>query len=75
MNYCIFIDRKKLRHKMATVFGDNIHILSLDLQEMLFDDLVTAFENRVKVLKWVQSDVPIELVKSVDTRRSKLEIH
>jgi hypothetical protein len=66
MNHCILIDRKKLRHKMATVFGDNIHILSLDLQEMLFDDLVTAFENRVNVLKWVQSDVPIELVKSVD---------
>jgi hypothetical protein len=59
-------ERNKLRLKMATVFGENIHMLSADLQELLLDDLVTAFENRVKVLSKVQSDVQIEVAGSVD---------
>jgi hypothetical protein len=59
-------DKKKLRLKIATVLGENIKMLSVDLQEMLLDDLVTAFENRVKVLSKVQSDVQIEVVGSVD---------
>ena len=59
-------DKKKLRLKIATVLGENIRMLSVDLQEMLLDDLVTAFENRVKVLSKVQSDVQIEVVGSVD---------
>ena len=41
-------DKKKLRLKIATVLGENIKMLSVDLQEMLLDDLVTAFENRLK---------------------------
>ncbi|TRO43576.1 hypothetical protein E2P30_02545 [Candidatus Bathyarchaeota archaeon] len=59
-------DRNKLRLKMATVLGDNIQMLSEELQEILLDDLVTAFENRVKVLSKVQSDVQIEVAGSVD---------
>ena len=59
-------DRNKIRIKMAAVLGDNIKMLSAELQEMLLDDLVTAFENRVKVLSKVQSDVQIEVVGSVD---------
>jgi hypothetical protein len=59
-------DKKKLRLKIATVLGENIKMLSVDLQEMLLDDLVTAFENRVKVLSKVQSDVQIEVAGSVD---------
>jgi hypothetical protein len=58
--------RKKLRLKMAAVFGENMNMLSVDLQEILLDDLVTAFENRVKVLSKVQSDVHIEVAGSVD---------
>lgn len=66
MDQCVSNERNKLRRKMSSVFGDNIQMLSVDLQEMLFDDLVTAFEDRVKVLKRAQLDVKIELVKSVD---------
>lgn len=57
--------RSKLRLKMATVFGKNIRMLSSDLREILLDDLVTAFENRVKVLSKGQSDVQIEVAGSV----------
>jgi hypothetical protein len=53
-------DRKKLMHKMTAVFGENIQMLSVDLQEILLDDLVTAFENRLEVLNRVKSDFEIK---------------
>ena len=42
--------RKELEAKMATLFGENIKGLSTELQEILLDDMVTAFENRLNVL-------------------------
>ncbi len=43
-------DRKDLEAKMATVFKENIEELSTELQKILLDDMVTAFENRLNVL-------------------------
>jgi hypothetical protein len=43
--------RKELETKMATVFGEKIKELSAELQEILIDDVVTAFENRLIVFK------------------------
>ena len=37
--------------KMAQVFEGKILSLSTDLQKILIEDLVTVFENRLKVLK------------------------
>lgn len=42
--------RKELKHQMAAVFSEKIQTLSPDLQDVLLDDLVTAFENRLSVL-------------------------
>jgi DNA-binding PadR family transcriptional regulator len=42
--------RKELEAKMATIFRENIKGLSTELQEILLDDMVTAFENRLNVL-------------------------
>ena len=42
--------RKELEAKMATVFGEKTKNLSTELQRILLDDMVTAFENRLKVL-------------------------
>jgi hypothetical protein len=42
--------RQELEAKMASVFGEKIKELSTELQKILLDDLVTAFENRLKVL-------------------------
>jgi hypothetical protein len=42
--------RKDLEAKMATIFKEKIAILSTELQEILIDDMVTAFENRLNVL-------------------------
>ncbi len=42
-------DRDELEAKMAEVFGNELKELSTELQEILIDDMVTAFENRLKV--------------------------
>jgi hypothetical protein len=42
---------KALKAKMAQALNDDIKHLSKDLQDILLDDLVTTFENRLTVLK------------------------
>jgi len=43
-------DRKELEAKLANVFDEEINDLSTELREILLDDMVTAFENRLNVL-------------------------
>jgi len=43
-------NRKRLKNKMAETFNDHIRTLSPGMQEILLDDLITAFENRFKIL-------------------------
>ena len=43
-------DRKELESKLANVFDTEINGLSTELREILLDDMVTAFENRLNVL-------------------------
>lgn len=47
--------RKALASKMGQVFQENIKMLTKEMQEMLFDDLVTAFLNRLDVLNRAKS--------------------
>jgi hypothetical protein len=42
--------RKELEAKLAGVFTEKMGGLSTELQGILLDDLVTAFENRINVL-------------------------
>jgi len=42
--------RRELEAKMSKVFKQNIKGLSAELQKILLDDLVTAFQNRINVL-------------------------
>ena len=42
--------RKELETKMAKVFKENMKGISAELQKILLDDLVTAFQNRINVL-------------------------
>jgi len=46
--------RKELEAKLAKVFKENIKGLSAELQKILLDDLVTAFQNRINVLMRAQ---------------------
>jgi hypothetical protein len=43
-------DRKQLEAKLADAFQDKIDGLSTELRDILLDDMVTAFENRLNVL-------------------------
>ncbi len=43
-------DRKELEAKLENVFQEKIGELPTELREILLDDMVTAFENRLNVL-------------------------
>jgi hypothetical protein len=43
-------ERKEIEAKLANVFDEEINCLSTELREILLDDMVTAFENRLNVL-------------------------
>ena len=58
-------NRKEMRLKMAAVLSEKIQMLSADLQEILIDDLVTAFENRLEILNKVQPTVTLEVSEGV----------
>ena len=58
--------RKELRLKMARVFSDETQMLSIDLQNIFFDDLATAFENRLKVLAKEQPNLAFEVISGVE---------
>jgi hypothetical protein len=47
--------RKVLRNKMAEVFNDEIKALPAEVQYILLDDLVTAFENRLSIFSQAKS--------------------
>ena len=44
------INRKALKSKMAETLNDEIRTLPAGMQEILVDDLVTSFQNRVKIV-------------------------
>jgi len=52
-NQVILESRTALERKITQVFNDKISDLSSELQRILIDDMVTAFENRLNVLKRV----------------------
>ncbi len=47
-------NRKQLKNKMTEALNGNIKALSSEMQEILIDDLITAFENRYEVLSGAQ---------------------
>ena len=51
-------NRKDLEEKMTKIFNAKITGLSTELQEILLDDMVTAFENRLNVLNAAQAKGP-----------------
>ena len=49
--------RKVLKNKMAEALNEDIKMLSAGMKDLFLDDLITAFESRVKVLNQAQSNV------------------
>ncbi len=48
-------DRKQLENKIMETFKNETNTLSQEMQRILADDLVTAFENRLATLIGIQS--------------------
>jgi hypothetical protein len=46
--------RKELENKLAKVLKGSMKELSTELQKIMLDDLVTAFQNRINVLNRAQ---------------------
>ena len=59
-------NRNELKPKMASVFRKEIQELPTELQGILLNDLVTAFENRLNVLNRAQSTVKLEMAECVE---------
>jgi len=66
-NQTIAKSRKELELKLKAALSDKIQMLSKELQHVLLDDLVTAFENRLNVLNRTQTNIQfsIELTECV----------
>lgn len=64
-------DRKQIEAKMTSVFSESIQSLPKELQRILVDDIVTAFENRFQVLNRVQNSriCQIQIVQDEDYQR------
>ena len=47
-------NRKKIQKMMLEAFNDELSILTPELQSILADDMVTAFQNRLLILQKIQ---------------------
>ena len=51
-------DKREIEAKLANVFSEEINELSTESREILLNDMVTALENRLKVLINVARKTP-----------------
>jgi hypothetical protein len=65
-------NRKELKNKMAKVLGNKIQTLSLGMQDILLDDLITAFESRIIVLNQAQSSLQCVIDFGVEVKNEQL---
>jgi len=49
-------EREKIQKVMAKTFQNELQILNYDMQSILIDDMITAFFNRLSVLKKAQAE-------------------
>jgi len=47
--------RENLENKLIDAFKDEMSMLSEELQQILADDLITAFRNRITVFQRIQT--------------------
>lgn len=57
MNHKKNKNREQIKNKMSQALTEHINTLSTEMQDILLDDLVTAFESRFEVLNNAQLNV------------------
>ena len=55
--------RENLENKLIDAFKDEMNALSKELQQILADDLITAFQNRVTVFRRIQAKTKLLTLK------------
>ena len=60
--------RKALKIQVSRALNDEIKGLSTDMQDVLIDDLITAFESRFAVLNKAESKVQLNLESNMIDR-------
>jgi hypothetical protein len=65
-------DRKDLKSKMAKALNNQINPLSTQLRDILLDDLITAFENRLAVLEPQETNVEYMVCDSMKVCNQKI---
>lgn len=68
MKYSARRNQKEIKTKMAAVLDADLKLLSNDLQKILIEDMVTAFKNRLSILKNMQkaNNYSVELERVAD---------
>jgi hypothetical protein len=61
-------NRKQLQAKLGTILNDKIQSLSLEYRDILLDDMVTAFENRLTALSRTQSNIQMRFQMESDLK-------
>lgn len=65
--------RKELENKILALLSEAMQPLSKELQMMLADDLVTAFESRFKVLNRAQTPMEFYVETGSEIERQLIE--
>jgi len=52
---CASSQRENLENKLIDAFKDEMNTLSEELQQILAEDLITAFRNRITVFQRIQT--------------------
>jgi hypothetical protein len=72
MKKTMITKRKALKNKMAEALHSNITTLSSEMKDILLDDLITAFQNRLKVLN--QSPLNVQFLADNEIQVSQLGV-
>ncbi|MBT8171510.1 hypothetical protein KJN74_01385 [Candidatus Bathyarchaeota archaeon] len=68
-------EKKEITCKLAVAFQEEIRSLSKENQEMLLDDLVTAFQNRIAVFNRLKFEDYLDVKDNIEFHCKPTPIH
>jgi len=66
--------RKKLEHKMITIFENDMKSVPVGFRRILADDLVSAFESRADALNQAQTGLQVMAITKGDVQVETVKI-
>jgi hypothetical protein len=67
--------REALKSKLRVAFEETIGMLSAEMQDILLDDIITAFENRYTILLQAQRKIHASInIDAISIETLKLEL-